>query len=386
MDSVIAQIKHLMQTADEAGRLNIRKTLQQVQAEFDSPKEVLHSIANSNLLPSVVRVGADLNIFGTLCNHQGSMSVDDLAKSSGASPQLLERVLRYLASNNIIHEVSEDEYEANKSTHIIADPAGEGMIHYGVDVHARIAQVLPAFLAETNYQDITCVTKTPFQKAFDTELAAFDWLVQRPELFASLQKIMTSLKSADWTTGFDLIDQEAQKVSSGPTEGFTKPFLVDVGGGYGHQCIMLAKKYPNLLDHIVLQDLPEAVKKLPPIEGVKAEAYDFFKKQPITGAKFYYMRRIMHDWCDDDASKILLNVAAAMGPDSRILIDEVVLPRTGAHWQATMADIAMMAASAGKERSVPQWNALCERSGLRVEQIHTYEPVTYTSILVLVPQ
>jgi demethylsterigmatocystin 6-O-methyltransferase len=94
----------------------------------------------------------------------------------------------------------------------------------------------------------------------------------------------------------------------------------------------------------------------------------------------------MHDWCDDNASKILRNVAAAMGPDSRILIDEVVLPKTGDHWQATMADIAMMAASAGKERSMPQWNALCERSGLRVEQIHTYEPVTYTSILVLGPQ
>jgi demethylsterigmatocystin 6-O-methyltransferase len=30
----------------------------------------------------------------------------------------------------------------------------------------------------------------------------------------------------------------------------------------------------------VLQDLPEAVNKLAPIEGVKAEAYDFFEKQP----------------------------------------------------------------------------------------------------------
>ena len=132
------------------------------------------------------------------------------------------------------------------------------------------------------------MTRTPFQKAFNTELAAFDWLVQHPERFASLQKIMTSLKSIDWTTGFDLIDQEAQKVSSGPTESSTKPFFVDVGGGYGHQCIMLAKKYPNLLGHLVLQDLPEAVKKLPVIEGVKTEAYNFFEKQPITGMQFHF--------------------------------------------------------------------------------------------------
>jgi len=47
MESAISQIKHLMQTTDEAGRLNIRKTLQQVQSEFESPKDVLHSIANS---------------------------------------------------------------------------------------------------------------------------------------------------------------------------------------------------------------------------------------------------------------------------------------------------------------------------------------------------
>ena len=33
------------------------------------------------------------------------------------------------------------------------------------------------------------------------------------------------------------------------------PFFVDVGGGYGHQSDLLAKRYPNLLHRIVLQDL-----------------------------------------------------------------------------------------------------------------------------------
>lgn len=90
----------------------------------------------------------------------------------------------------------------------------------------------------------------------------------------------------------------------------------------------------------------------------------------------------MHDWPDEEAAKILQNVAAAMVPDSRILIDDAVLPDTGASRQQTVADLAMMA-FAGKERTKKQWNILAERAGLRVEQIHTYIASTHTAILVL---
>lgn len=91
----------------------------------------------------------------------------------------------------------------------------------------------------------------------------------------------------------------------------------------------------------------------------------------------------MHDWPDNECAKILQNVADAMNGDSRILIDEVVLPDTGAHWQATMADISMMIGLGGKERTNQQWKSLADRVGLRIEEIHTYTASTYTSIVVL---
>lgn len=90
----------------------------------------------------------------------------------------------------------------------------------------------------------------------------------------------------------------------------------------------------------------------------------------------------MHDWPDDDAAKILQNTVDAMGPDSRILIDEVVIPDTGADWQTTMADIAMMAFG-GRERTKQQWAALAQRAGLHVEEIYDYVASTHTSIVVL---
>jgi demethylsterigmatocystin 6-O-methyltransferase len=93
----------------------------------------------------------------------------------------------------------------------------------------------------------------------------------------------------------------------------------------------------------------------------------------------------MHDWPDDKAATILRNVRAAMGPDSRILIDDAVLPDTDASWQSAMADLAMMT-FAGKERTKHQWESLAESAGLRVEQIHTYVASTYNAVLVLAAQ
>lgn len=160
---------------------------------------------------------------------------------------------------------------------------GEGMVYHGFNTHGPVVQALPDFLAATKYQDITSNTNTPFQVAHNTKLQSFDWMVQHPEHFDSLQKVMTGFKGAEWTVGLETLDVEAKKIPSTPPHSSEGPFFVDVGGGHGHQCIQLGKKYPNLLDRLVLQDLPQAVNRLSPIEGVKAEAYDFFEKQPITG-------------------------------------------------------------------------------------------------------
>lgn len=91
----------------------------------------------------------------------------------------------------------------------------------------------------------------------------------------------------------------------------------------------------------------------------------------------------MHDWPDKDCAKILQNIVDVMGADSRILIDDTVIPDTGATWQSTMADISMMITLAGKERTNQQWRALADSVGLRVEEIYAYTASTYTSIVVL---
>jgi demethylsterigmatocystin 6-O-methyltransferase len=72
-----------------------------------------------------------------------------------------------------------------------------------------------------------------------------------------------------------------------------------------------------------------------------------------------------------------------MATDSRILIDEMVLPETNVPWQATLADLSLMALLGGKERSKEQWGALAELSGLRVVEIHSYDTLTCFSVIVM---
>lgn len=162
------------------------------------------------------------------------------------------------------------------------------ILSYRFDFHGPIVRAVPEFFKENKYQDIDSTTNTPFQKAHNTTLSAFDWLVQQPKHFEALQKVMTSIEGSEWTVGFDLLDSEVAKIPSTSPQPYEKFFFVDVGGGHGHQCIQLGKKYPALLGRLVLQDLPAVINKLPPIEGVKAESHDFFQKQPVTGRSLFF--------------------------------------------------------------------------------------------------
>jgi hypothetical protein len=47
MDSIIAQIRALAKTSDEAGHLAIQKALNDVQLELQGPNDLLYSLANS---------------------------------------------------------------------------------------------------------------------------------------------------------------------------------------------------------------------------------------------------------------------------------------------------------------------------------------------------
>jgi hypothetical protein len=70
--------------------------------------------------------------------------------------------------------------------------------------------------------------------------------------------------------------------------------------------------------------------------GIEAMAHDMFKPQPVTGAKVYYEKQVLHDWPNKDCQRVLENLRDAMTPGySRILLNEMLIPEVGAGWIET---------------------------------------------------
>lgn len=92
----------------------------------------------------------------------------------------------------------------------------------------------------------------------------------------------------------------------------------------------------------------------------------------LTGAKAYYIRRVLHDYSDDDCIKILSHVKEAMASDSRLLIAEQILPTliTNPELEANVAvlDVACMVMG-GKERTEENFKMVLDGSGLELVKI-----------------
>jgi hypothetical protein len=78
----------------------------------------------------------------------------------------------------------------------------------------------------------------------------------------------------------------------------------------------------------------------------------------------------MHNWQDAECRKILQNIADVMAPDSRLLIGEMVVPKTPEGIDKTVywMDMCMLIIG-GKERSEKEFSVLLDSAGLKLVKI-----------------
>lgn len=96
------------------------------------------------------------------------------------------------------------------------------------------------------------------------------------------------------------------------------------------------------------------------------------------------MRAVLHSQSNEKARVILENVLSAMGPDSKLLVDELVLPNTGVSSFGASIDLTMMAAFAAQERTEAQWQALFDSVGMNLSRKFVYNPLFYETVMEVV--
>jgi len=378
MSNVTALVENIANGADQSSLRAIQDHLIKLQHSLETPFDTIMRIYDLDFQHAAVRIGADLKVFISL-SQKSPQTTAALAAIVGGDIQLIGRILRYLASVNMIDEVAKDNFAANTVTRRLAEPDSEGGIRLSFDVQRPTNSALPDFLIQRGYKNIVSATDTAFNKGWKTDLPCFSYLRAQPKLFGYLHHALQIQYREHWLSKFPLDKYlEDYKACEHPD----KVLFVDVGGSHGIQCAMLKQKYPHLQGRVILQDLQETIASAKPLSGVEMMAQDYLEAQKVQGAKLYYYRNIFHDNPDERCRIILQCLAPAMGQGSILLIDDKVLPAQGLHRHVTMLDLAMMAQVGSLERTFEEWEKLLSGEGFAIIDVVGYSD-EHDSVLVV---
>ncbi|KAL1984025.1 hypothetical protein VTN96DRAFT_9622 [Rasamsonia emersonii] len=355
----------------EAVRLSLLRTLRDLKNILEDPKDRSLQITlqvNQNV---AIRAAIHLNIFEALSQHDvgDGVDIDLLTKGVGeqrADIVLVERIMRVLVATDVVKEVGERKYSHTELSALYTVPAFRDAFQHSFDDMIPPLFDLPKYLTETQFRNPSDIHRGPFQHYHKTTLPYFDYVRRDPARLAVLNSAMqvqsyafAESQSAVYPWEYEL----GQDVSD------SEVVIVDVGGGKGQALEEIRKAHPGLKGRFVLQDLKGTVPEKVETAGIEIMEYDFFKPQPVKGARAYFFRRVLHDWPDVRCIEILRNTASALKPGySRILIGDVVLPARNPPLLPSLFDFNMLTV-AGMERTRKQWEELLEAAGLQIKKV-----------------
>lgn len=149
--------------------------------------------------------------------------------------------------------------------------------------------------------------------------------------------------------------------------------IADVGGGNGTLLAAILQAHPTV-DAIlaeqphVLVDAPAVLAAAGVADRVRMVECDFFAAVP-PGADAYLLLRVLHDWDDEDAVRILSRVQEAMDRSARLLVVDAVVGPPNEDAPTKFLDMMMLVSAGGRERTADEWTDLLAAAGFRLERI-----------------
>jgi len=335
---------------------------------LERPGNVVERVCFQLLETVAVKIAVDLELFKAL-NQAPTQSFDELAGIVPADPLLLQRLLRCLVSFGAVEQVGPDRYASTIVSKTFAESKNEAAVECCLGFLSPGWLALPDFLKEQHYQNPTSSVKTALAKAYGRPDGAnlFEILVTTPYMSATAKYMATFNEGhKDW---FEFYPVE-KRLIEGARDEPDAVFMVDVGGGLGHQAINLRRQFPHAPGRFIVQDLPYALSSEWEA-GVEFQVHDFMTEQVVKGARLYYFRHVPHNWSQETVIEMFTQLRKAMKPGySRVVINEWVVPEQGASKLQGALDFNMMMVNAGLERTEALHREYLERAGLSVIKIY----------------
>ncbi|KAJ5716130.1 hypothetical protein N7493_008041 [Penicillium malachiteum] len=373
LSEAVAKVQRLaaVESENKDFHADLLRAIRELQLAAETPLETT-SRMNFQITQNIaIRVAIENQFLHVLVAHEGkAVSATELTEETGSDLLLIIRVMRVLTAIGLCDELGNQLYAANDKTRFKILPGSIAAEKHHFDLDFGMGGRLVDYMRGPGIQQFADEPGaiTLFKYAHGTDLI-FGLLEKNAEQKQAFDDYMAARRVSDMPQWFEIfpIAEYLGFLREDPSAAL----MVDVGGGPGQELARFKERYPEIPGRFVLQDLPVTLNRIDNLpDGIEAMEYDFFTPQPVKGARLYFLRNILHNWSDAKSAQILSRIIEAMDSEySTLLIDEYVLPDTGAELRGAEMDILMWLHTAGLERTVSQWRNLFDTVGLELVQI-----------------
>ncbi|HEX8109598.1 MAG TPA: methyltransferase [Kofleriaceae bacterium] len=146
--------------------------------------------------------------------------------------------------------------------------------------------------------------------------------------------------------------------------------IVDAGGGLGTLARLVLEAYPSV--QITVLDRPEVIEQArrhgPPLRGLDWRSADLFAPWGLH-VDVVLLSRVLHDWDDDGARRILCHARAALPTGGRVFVIEMLLPEGSV--AGGLCDLHLLMATGGQQRSAQEFERLFGAAGFELQRVRT---------------
>ncbi|TQN28279.1 hydroxyneurosporene-O-methyltransferase [Haloactinospora alba] len=334
----------------------------------ETPPDVrMYQMLYSSIVSQLLITAAELGLPDELTG--GPRPVGELASATGTHRDSLYRAMRALASTGVFTEVEPGVFGQTPLSETLCSDVNGSM--RDVARYVGLPERQRAFAAVTH----SVRTGEPsFEHA--NGAAWWEYFAERPELGTLFNRAMGTMSRRVNSEVLDTYDFTGVR------------HLVDVGGGQGHLAAEIAQRHPDLT--AVVLDLPrvvpeaeEVVRRAGVADRVRCAGGDFLEAVP-EGGDLYVISWTLHDWNDEDATRMLSNVRRAMAPDGALVVIDEVPPAGDSPHFGKFEDIVMLALLHGRIRTERELDPLFRTAGLRLDEIR--DTPSPTSVLIARPE
>ena len=275
-------------------------------------------------------------------------SAQDLAQKLNVDAPALYRVMRVLAGLGVLHQDDNDRFSVTPFGETLRKDSPQSVRDYAIYSHEIVYDT---------FQGMGMVDSVRTGKPVIDDYFAF--LRANPDKEAVFHAGMSNRGRIETAAVLEVSDFSQSKL------------VVDVGGGNGG--FLSATLARN--DHLsgVLFDQASAIAAAKaghggPLPRCNLVPGDFFDHVP-SGGDVYILKRVLFDWIDEQALRILKNCRQAMNSDARLLIIEPLIGLPNEQCPAHLFDMTFLVMMHGRLRTANEYSGLLGQAGFRLQRV-----------------